>query len=82
MRCRLCCAPLRDESFLLRHGPVDFHFCNVQHHNAWQKHRFHPDAYWILQSMPDARAKLLPAGVRAEEFLSRLGERSSDSKGQ
>lgn len=82
MWCRMCCAPLYDNAFLLRHGPVDFHFCNAKHHEVWQKHRFKPEAYLILRSMPDRRAELLPAGVTTEEFLSRLEEQcSSNSKG-
>jgi len=58
---------------------VDFHFCDAKHHETWQKHRFHPQAYLILRSMPDRRAELLPAGVTTEEeeFLSRLEGRAT-----
>jgi hypothetical protein len=83
----MCCAPLYRDCFLLRHGPVDFHFCTAQHHALWQRHRFDPRAYWILRSMPADRAALLPPGVTTAQFLSALEkeaplrECSSASKG-
>jgi hypothetical protein len=74
MWCRMCCAFLYGDCFLLRHGPVDFHFCNAAHHALWQKHRFCPNAYWILRSLPSDRAALLPPGMTTAEFLSGLEE--------
>lgn len=83
MWCRLCCADVHGAGFLLRHGPVDFHFCNAQHYAVWQTYRFHPDAYHILRSMPCDRARLLPPGESTEEFLRRLEEAcGSSSKAQ
>lgn len=83
MWCRLCCSDVHGAGFLLRHGPVDFHFCNENHYATWKQFRFHPDAYFILRSMPLDRAALLPAGVSTEEFLSRLdGQCDSNSKAQ
>jgi hypothetical protein len=82
----MCCASLYGDCDLLRHGPVDFHFCDAAHHALWQKHRFCPKAYRILRSMPGDRAALLPPGVTTAEFLSALEEApqrecSSASKG-
>jgi hypothetical protein len=79
MWCRLCCAPLHGDGFLLRHGPVDFHFCDAQHYKLWQKHRLDPRAYWILRSMPDERARLLLAGVTTAEFQRQLQEQCSSN---
>jgi len=70
--CRLCCAdvPIR-ESFLMRHGPIDYYFCNEDHAVLWEQHRLNPVHYYLLRSLPSDRPLDIRSARAIEALLSK-----------
>ena len=54
--CRLCCADLEPrKAFMMRHGPIDYLFCDENHAAIWEQYRLDPKYYVFLRSLPSER---------------------------
>jgi len=54
--CRLCCADLEPrKAFMMRHGPIDYFFCDENHAAIWERYRLDPKYYVFLRSLPSER---------------------------
>mgnify|MGYP003685596123 CR=1 FL=1 len=59
----------------MKHGPVDFLFCDEDHYKVWQAYRFDPRAYAVLRTGPAERtAERMNGRASTEEFLKHLDE--------
>jgi hypothetical protein len=63
-----------EKSYVVKHGPVSFHFCDKAHFELWHSYRFDPRAYNALRAMPTERQAMLNGRCSTEEFLKRLDE--------
>jgi hypothetical protein len=50
---------------MLRHGPIDYFFCDEDHAALWERYRLDPKYYVFLRSIPSERIPGL-----LEEILS------------
>ena len=59
--CWWCCETAnhdRENRFLLRDGPVDWHFCCEEHARLWLDHRYVPATAELCRTCPADRAEI------------------------
>jgi len=59
--------------FKVRDGPVDWHFCNVEHAEKWLNYRQKPETRDLCRMLPPEREAYLN-GSTMEHEISRLME--------
>ena len=63
--------------FKVRDGPVDWHFCNVEHTEKWLNYRQKPATHKLCRMLPIERNVYLD-GATMEQEISRLMENECD----
>tara|TARA_Y100000361_G_scaffold153707_1_gene176280 strand:- start:830 stop:1132 length:303 start_codon:yes stop_codon:yes gene_type:complete len=76
--CQWCCRIAnRKELFRLKHGPIDYWFCDRDHAELWLEFRHRPETYKLCRMLPRERAEHL-AGRSMEAQISALYPRECD----